>query len=46
MVDIAKLLGVSVDIAKVIVYPLVGKQLRVEGATRAARYYPMIQSAG
>src|SRR6266849_2158988 len=31
MTDIARLLGVSVDMAKVIVYPLVGKELRTEG---------------
>jgi hypothetical protein len=40
MTDIAKLLGVSVDVAKVVVYPLVGPQLRVEGVKRGARYFP------
>jgi predicted nucleotide-binding protein len=39
MNDIAKLLGVSIDMAKVIVRPLVGEQLRVEGVRRGARYY-------
>jgi hypothetical protein len=38
MSDIATALGVSVDMAKVIVYPLVGKQLRTEGVKRGARY--------
>jgi len=37
--DIAKLLGVSVDMAKVVVRPLVGDKLRIEGATRGAKYY-------
>jgi len=38
MVDIARLLGVSVDMAKVVVRPLVGTKLRIEGQTRAAKY--------
>lgn len=37
--DIAKLLGVSVDMAKVIVRPLIGDKLRIEGIKRGARYY-------
>ncbi len=37
--DIANLLGVSVDMAKVIVRPLVGDKLRIEGIKRGARYY-------
>lgn len=37
--DLAKLLGVSTDIAKLVVKPLVGQKLEVKGATRAARYY-------
>jgi len=39
--DIAKLLGVSVDMAKLIVKPLVGRRVRLEGAARGARYYPL-----
>lgn len=37
--DIAQLLGVSIDMAKVIVRPLVGDKLRIEGIKRGARYY-------
>jgi hypothetical protein len=37
--DIAKLLGVSVDMAKVVVRPLVGGKLRIEGVKRGAKYY-------
>jgi hypothetical protein len=37
--DIAKLLGVSIDMAKVVVKPLVGKSLRIEGIKRGARYF-------
>lgn len=37
--DVAKLLGVSVDMAKVIVRPLIGEKLRIEGIKRGARYY-------
>ncbi|HZR82882.1 MAG TPA: hypothetical protein VFD92_17430 [Candidatus Binatia bacterium] len=36
--DIAKLLGVSKDMAQVVVRPLVGEQLRIEGIKRGARY--------
>jgi predicted nucleotide-binding protein len=39
MNSIAKLLGVSVDMAKVVVRPLVGDQLRMEGIKRGARYF-------
>jgi len=39
--DIANLLGVSVDMAKLIVKPLVGTHLRLEGAARGARYFPL-----
>ena len=39
MTDIAKLLGVSVDMAKVVVRPLVGDTLRIEGVKRGAKYY-------
>ena len=39
MTDIAKLLGVSVDMAKVVVRPLVGDKLRIEGVKRGAKYY-------
>ncbi len=37
--DIASLLGVSVNVAKVIVHPLVGRELRTEGERRGTRYY-------
>ena len=37
--DIAVLLGVSVDIAKLVVKPLVGEKLRIEGVKRGAKYY-------
>lgn len=39
IVDIAQLLGVSVDMAKVVVKPLVGSRLRIEGIKRGARYF-------
>ena len=38
--DIATLLGVSVDVAKVVVHPLVNKSLRTEGARKGTRYFP------
>lgn len=41
MPDIANALGVSIDMAKVIVYPLVSKELRTEGVKRGARYLPI-----
>lgn len=37
--DIARLLGVSIDMAKVVVRPLVGDKLRIEGVKRGAKYY-------
>ncbi|WP_447976758.1 hypothetical protein [Candidatus Nitrospira bockiana] len=37
--DIASLLGVSIDVAKVVVHPLVGPQLRTEGVRRGTRYF-------
>lgn len=37
--DIASLLGVSTNVAKVIVHPLVGKVLRTKGTRRGTRYY-------
>ena len=37
--DIAELLGVSIEMAKLIVRPLVGEQLEVRGIKRAAKYY-------
>lgn len=37
--DIAKLLGVSVDIAKVVVYPLVNSSLHTTGTKKGTRYY-------
>jgi hypothetical protein len=39
MPDIARLLGVSVDMAKVVVKPLVGSDLRIEGIKRGAKYF-------
>ena len=39
VVDIAQLLGVSVDMAKVVVGPMIGTEFDVRGKTRAARYY-------
>jgi len=38
--DIADLLGVSVDMAKLVVRPMVGDTLEMKGKTRGARYYP------
>jgi predicted nucleotide-binding protein len=37
--DIAELLGVSIEMAKLIVRPLVGPQLEVRGIKRGAKYY-------
>ena len=37
--DIADLLGVTIDVAKVVVYPLVGKNLRTEGVKKGTRYF-------
>jgi predicted nucleotide-binding protein len=37
--DIADLLGVTIDVAKVVVYPLVGKELRTEGVKKGTRYF-------
>lgn len=37
--DIASLLGVSVDVAKVVVHPLVGVSLRTEGVRKGTRYF-------
>lgn len=37
--DIADLLGVTIDVAKVVVYPLVGKSLRTEGVKKGTRYF-------
>jgi hypothetical protein len=39
--DIASLLGVSTDVAKVVVHPLVGTHLRTEGSRRGTRYFPV-----
>lgn len=38
--DIASLLGVSIDVAKVVVRPLVGNTLRTEGVRKGTRYFP------
>ncbi|QNE47033.1 hypothetical protein F1C58_09075 [Glaciihabitans sp. INWT7] len=37
--DIAKALGISIDLAKLVVRPMVGVQLRADGQTRGTRYY-------
>ncbi|HZF97167.1 MAG TPA: hypothetical protein VEY92_02785 [Pseudoxanthomonas sp.] len=37
--DIASLLGVSGEIAKVLVYPLVGTTLRTEGVRKGTKYF-------
>jgi hypothetical protein len=37
--DIADLLGVSIDVAKVVVYPLIGTKLRTEGVKKGTRYF-------
>lgn len=39
MTDIAKLLGVSVDMAKLVVRPLIGDKLHAQGNTRATKYF-------
>ena len=39
VVDIAQLLGISVDMAKVVVGPMIGAEFDVRGKTRGARYY-------
>lgn len=39
IIDIASLLGVSVDVAKVVVHPLVGSALRTEGVRKGTRYF-------
>jgi hypothetical protein len=41
MEEIAEILKVNVKMAQVIVMPLVGSTLRVEGKTRGARYFPI-----
>ena len=40
-VGAAKMRVVSVDIAKVVVHPIVGKKLRLRGMKRGARYLPI-----
>jgi predicted nucleotide-binding protein len=37
--DIAKVLGISTDLAKLVVKPLVGDVLRMKGVKRGAKYY-------
>jgi len=37
--DIASLLGVSCEVAKVVVHPLVGSTLRTEGVSRGTKYF-------
>jgi predicted nucleotide-binding protein len=39
MPDIAQLLGVSIEMAQVVVRPLVGDKLRIQGVKRGAKYY-------
>lgn len=43
--DIARLLGVSVDVAKLLVGPLVGRELEIRGVTRGARYHALRPNA-
>jgi hypothetical protein len=45
MNEIAKLLQVSVQFAQVIVSPMIGTELRVEGQRRGARYFPISQDS-
>jgi hypothetical protein len=37
--DIANLLGISIEMAKLVVRPLVGEHLEVRGIKRGAKYY-------
>lgn len=37
--DVASLLGVSIEVAKVVVHPLVGAALRTEGVRKGTRYF-------
>jgi hypothetical protein len=37
--DVARLLGISTEMAKVVVRPMIGEQLRTEGVRRGTRYY-------
>ncbi|MDP1993762.1 MAG: hypothetical protein Q8K40_00810, partial [Ignavibacteria bacterium] len=37
--DIAKVLGISTDLAKLVVKPLVGDVIRMKGVKRGAKYY-------
>lgn len=37
--DVAKLLGISVEMAKLVIRPMVNQELQMHGNTRAARYY-------
>ncbi len=37
---IAKLLGISTDMAKLVIKPLIGESIQIKGSTRAAKYYP------
>jgi hypothetical protein len=39
--DLASLMGVSVEVAKLVVHPLVGKSLRTEGTKKGTRYFPV-----
>ncbi len=41
MNQIAEVIGVEVKTAQIVVTPLVGKEIRVEGQRRGARYYPI-----
>ena len=41
--DIARLLGVSKEMAQLVVRPLVGADLEIRGIKRGARYYPVQQ---
>lgn len=39
--DIASLLGISIEIAQVLVRPLVGTELRTEGQRKGTKYFPI-----
>src|SRR5262249_31731445 len=40
--DIATALGISIDLAKLVIKPMVGKEIMMTGATRGARYFDNI----
>jgi hypothetical protein len=44
--DIAEGLGISVELAKVVVRPLVGEKLEMKGVKKGAKYYAMQSERG